>query len=151
MEAFESFVAVALETDGFVVSEAVKFPVRRKTGKLTYPEEQTHRYEVDLVAARSDRLILVTVKSFFGSRGVVADHVMGAATSDNGRRLYPLLPQPHDSRRRRAWPPPIATATAPTALRAGFTSAIRRAEARQPREADPSVGRHAARERRTHR
>ena len=34
-------------------------------------------FEVDLVAARADRLVLATVKSFFGSRGVVADAVMG--------------------------------------------------------------------------
>lgn len=91
MEAFESFVAIALETEGFVVSEAVKFPVRRKTGKVAYSEEQTHGYEVDLVAARNGRLVLATVKSFFGSRGVVADHVMGLATADNGRRLYLIL------------------------------------------------------------
>lgn len=76
VEAFESFVAIALETEGFVVSEAVKFPVKRKTGKAAYAEEQTHGYEVDLVGARRDRLVLATVKSFFGSRGVVADHVL---------------------------------------------------------------------------
>jgi hypothetical protein len=91
VEAFESFVAVALETEGFVASEAVKCPVKRKTAKIAYAEEQTHGDEVDLVAARNGRLVLATVKSFFGSRGVVADHVMGAATSDNGRRLYLLL------------------------------------------------------------
>jgi hypothetical protein len=94
MEAFESFVAVALETEGFVVSEAVKFPVKRKTGKVAYAEEQTHGYEVDLVAARNCRLVLATVKSYFGSRGVAADHVMGSPTSDNGRRLYLLLHEP---------------------------------------------------------
>ncbi|WP_188744741.1 hypothetical protein [Agromyces bauzanensis] len=40
---------------------------------------QTHGYEVDLVGANSERLVLATVKSFFGSRGVVADHVMGVS------------------------------------------------------------------------
>ncbi len=34
---------------------------------------QTHGYEVDLVGARSDRLVLATVQSYLGSRGVVAD------------------------------------------------------------------------------
>ncbi len=36
MEAFESFVAVALEAEGFVVSPAVKFPVQLKTRKAAY-------------------------------------------------------------------------------------------------------------------
>ena len=77
MEAFESFVAVALEADGFVVSSGVKFPVTLQTGKTARDEFQTHGFEVDLVAARADRLILGTVKSFFGSRGVAAEHVLG--------------------------------------------------------------------------
>ena len=77
MEAFEQFVAVALESEGFVVSPAVKFRVQRRTRKADRNELQTHGYEVDLVAARADRLVLATVKSFFGSRGVVAAHVLG--------------------------------------------------------------------------
>jgi hypothetical protein len=36
MEAFEAFVAVALEAEGFVVSEAVKFPVTLQTRKAAY-------------------------------------------------------------------------------------------------------------------
>jgi hypothetical protein len=77
MESFEQFVAVAMEAEGLIVSEAVKFPVRRQTRKALHDEVQTHGYEVDLVGARADRLVLATVKSFLGSRGVVADHVMG--------------------------------------------------------------------------
>ena len=42
MEAFESFVALALEAEKFVVSSAVKFNVKRRTAKLDYEEEQTH-------------------------------------------------------------------------------------------------------------
>src|SRR5690349_13390541 len=61
----------AMESDGLVVSEAVKFPVTRQTGKTSHKEVQTHGYEVDLIGARADRLVLATVKSFFGSRGVV--------------------------------------------------------------------------------
>ncbi len=67
MEAFESLVAVALEADGFVVSSGVKFPVKIQTGKTARDESQTHGFEGDLVAARANRLVLGTVKSFFGS------------------------------------------------------------------------------------
>ena len=93
MEAFEQFVAIALETEGFVVSPAVKFPVQLPTRKAAYEEIQTHGYEVDLVAANASRLILATVKSFFGSRGVVAEQVMGT-TNDRWRKLYLLLNEP---------------------------------------------------------
>lgn len=79
-----------MEGDGLVVSEAIKFPVRRQTAKAAYVETQTHGFEVDLVGARVDRLVLATVKSFFGSRGVVAEHVTGDTTSQH-KRLYALL------------------------------------------------------------
>lgn len=94
MESFEQFVAVAMESEGLVVSEAVKFPVQRQTQKATYHEVQTHGYEVDLIGARADRLILATVKSFFGSRGVVAEHVMGTGGDKKARSLYVLLNDP---------------------------------------------------------
>jgi hypothetical protein len=77
MESFESVVALVLEAEGFVVSGAVKFPVTRRTAKAMHKEVQTHGYEVDLVAARADMLVLATVKSFFGSRGVAAEDVAG--------------------------------------------------------------------------
>jgi len=91
MEAFESVVALALEAEGFVVSGAVKFPVRRQVAKAERKEVQTHGYEVDLVAARADMLVLATVKSFFGSRGVAAEDVAG-----DGRHSthYKLLNDP---------------------------------------------------------
>src|SRR5437867_2072712 len=94
MEAYESFVAVALDEEGFVVSEAAKFPVQLKTSKSAYDEYQTHGFEVDLVGARSDRLVLATVKSFFGSRGVVSEHVVGTTTNDAARKRYALLNDP---------------------------------------------------------
>jgi hypothetical protein len=75
MEAFEAFVAVALEGEGLVVSEGVKFPVKLRTGKAAYAEMQTHGYGVDLVGAPADALVLATVKSFFGSRGMVPEQV----------------------------------------------------------------------------
>jgi hypothetical protein len=94
VEAFETFVALALEEDGFIVSPAVKFPVERPTRRSDRPEVQKHGYEVDLVAARRDRLVLATVKSFLGSRGVAAEHVL--AESGDERRMggYRLLNDP---------------------------------------------------------
>lgn len=91
MEALEQFVALALETEGLVVSSALKFPVKRRTGKLAYEEWQTHGYEVDLVGARSDRLVLALVKSYFGSRGVAAEHVIGLSGNTH---WYLLLNDP---------------------------------------------------------
>ena len=91
MEAFESFVAVAIESENFVVSPAVKFNVKLKTKKAAYDEFQSHGYEVDLVGARADRLVLATVKSFFGSRGVVAEHVTGDSSNERWNKLYALL------------------------------------------------------------
>ena len=70
MESFEHVCRVALETEGFVVTTNVKFYVRRRTRKAAYAEYQEHGYEIDLVGARGDALILAEVKSFFGSRGV---------------------------------------------------------------------------------
>lgn len=87
MEAFESFVALALESERLVVSEALKFPVAQQTASGL----QTHGYEVDLVGARADRLVLASVKSFFGSAGVVADHVIGRAAQSGLNKRYALL------------------------------------------------------------
>jgi len=86
MEAFEQFVAVAMKEEGLVVSEAVKFPVKRQV-KKDRKEEQTHGYEVDLVGARQDMLVLATIKSFFGSRGVQAADVSGNGSNPGAYRL----------------------------------------------------------------
>lgn len=94
MEAFESFCAVALEAEGLVVSSGVKFPVALKTRKAAYSEIQTHGYEIDLVGARADLLVLATVKSYFGSRGVVAEHVTGETSDHTASRRYLLLNHP---------------------------------------------------------
>jgi hypothetical protein len=93
MEAFESFVALAMEDEGLVVSSAVKFPVTRRTAKAQHEETQTHGFEVDLVAANASKVVLASVKSFFGSRGVVAEHVDGTAGGAEAR-LYALLNDP---------------------------------------------------------
>jgi hypothetical protein len=91
VEAFESFVAVALEAEDLVVSGGVKFRVKLPTRKAAYVEEQAHGYEVDLVGARGDRLVLASVKSAFGSNGVVAEHVTGETSNDAASRRYRLL------------------------------------------------------------
>ena len=94
MEAFETFVALALEEEGFIVSPAVKFPVRRRVRKASRVEFQEHGYEVDLVAARASRLVLATVKSFLGSRGVAADAVTGESSDRRKAGMYRLLNDP---------------------------------------------------------
>lgn len=90
MEAFESFVALAMETEKLVVSEALKFPVTQQTTS----GNQTHGYEVDLVGARQDRLILASVKSYFGSYGVVFEHVAGTARTKTHNKRFALLNNP---------------------------------------------------------
>lgn len=87
MEAFEQFIAVAMEEEGLVVSSAVKFFVTRKVKKEGRDEFQRHGYEVDLVGANAEGLVLATVKSFFGSRGVQAKEVMGKSGSTGSYRL----------------------------------------------------------------
>jgi hypothetical protein len=94
MEAFEAFVALTLEAEGLVVSDAVKFPVTRPTAKATHQEIQTHGFEVDLVGASAAKLVLASVKSFFGSRGVVATAVRGEAPKPADNRLYAMLNDP---------------------------------------------------------
>jgi hypothetical protein len=64
-----------------VVTGATKFPVVLHVQKGA--QTQTDGFEVDLVAAWADRLVLASVKSFFGSRGVVASLVDGT-TADVG-------------------------------------------------------------------
>ncbi|HLI55555.1 MAG TPA: hypothetical protein VKY26_00855, partial [Actinomycetota bacterium] len=79
MESFEQVCKVALEAEGFVVTGNVKFFVRRRTRRAAYEEFQEHGYEVDLVGARGDRLVLGEVKSYFGSRGVNRQGFRGIA------------------------------------------------------------------------
>jgi hypothetical protein len=80
MEAFEHVVKVHLEAKGYVVTSGVKFPIcrtiKKRSGRV---ERQTHGYEVDLIAARQDSLMLCSVKSFFGSLGVCCEGFVGLA------------------------------------------------------------------------
>jgi hypothetical protein len=87
MEAFEQFAAVHLENQGLVVTGPTKFPVARQVKKVGRDETQTHGYEVDLIGARSDKLVLASVKSFFGSQGVMSYAVNGTIDSRGGFRL----------------------------------------------------------------
>ena len=81
MEAFEHVVKVHLEVQGYVVTTNVKFPVRRKTLKAAREEHQTHGYEVDIVAAKGNELILGSVKSYLDSKGVNRQCFEGIADS----------------------------------------------------------------------
>lgn len=85
MESFEHICKVALEAEGFVVTTNVKFPGRRQTRRADRDEFQTHGYEVDLVGARMDALVLASVKSFLGSRGVNADAFVGLVSNPTPR------------------------------------------------------------------
>ncbi len=66
MEGFEHLVKVTMETEGLIVTGNVKFHAYKETTS----GKQKHGYEIDLVGARQDKLVLASVKSFFGSRGV---------------------------------------------------------------------------------
>lgn len=55
---------------------------------MRHTEIQEHNYEIDLVGARADRLVLVSVKSYFGSKGV--RHVDVAGTGKYASRYMVL-------------------------------------------------------------
>ena len=83
MESFEAVVAAALEAENYVVSG----PITIKwfsPGQPKVKGQQPNRLEIDLVAARGDRLVLATVKSFFGSGGVYPNDVMGKGRGASG-------------------------------------------------------------------
>ena len=83
MESFEAVVATALEAENYVVTG----PITIKWFSPGHPKakgEQPNRLEIDLVAARGDRLVLATVKSFFGSGGVYPNDVMGTGRGASG-------------------------------------------------------------------
>jgi hypothetical protein len=80
-----------MEAENLVVSAGVKFPVKRQVRKAQRIEFQTHGYEVDLVGANADWLVLASVKSFFGSLGVRSQVVSGVG-GDTG--VFRLLNEP---------------------------------------------------------
>lgn len=80
MEAFEHVVKVFLEGQGYAVTNNIKFPITREIVKKDgRRENQTHGYEVDIVAAKGTELLLASVKSFLGSRGVTRQGFSGLA------------------------------------------------------------------------
>jgi hypothetical protein len=96
MEGFEHVVKVALEAEGLIVAGNLKFPVKRKTRKAASEEHQTHGYEVDLVGARRNKLVLASVKSFFGSQGVSISgfRIAGSRSFPKLERLYAFFNEP---------------------------------------------------------
>lgn len=93
MEAYEQFVALAIESEGFVVGGPFKFPVTARTSKSSHVEVQTHGREIDLIGGRRDRLVLASVKSYFGSHGVSASHLRGEGRPEYAKR-YAVLNNP---------------------------------------------------------
>jgi hypothetical protein len=96
VEGFEHLVKVALETENLIVAGNLKFYVERRTRKKHKEEKQKHGYEVDLVGARHDLLVLASVKSFFGSKGVNCQGFIGLAdeTKKSHYDLYKLFNYP---------------------------------------------------------
>jgi len=93
-EGFEQFVKVALEAEDLIVSGNLKFFVRRRTKNR---QLQTHGYDVDLVGARRDKLVLASVKSFFGSKGVGEqgfDGIDDPLKSSKEQELYKMFNYP---------------------------------------------------------
>ncbi|MBA3272997.1 MAG: hypothetical protein H0T11_03875 [Chthoniobacterales bacterium] len=87
MEAFEHIVKVFLESQGYIVTSGVKFPVKLRVKGTTLPAFQTHGFEIDLVAARSDSLKLCSVKSYLGSAGVSREGFKKLATRPKASHL----------------------------------------------------------------
>lgn len=85
MEGFEHLVKVAMESEGLVCDGPMKFPVQRPTRRKSRAEKQTHGYEVDVVGARRNLLVLASVKSWFGSKGVSVQGFCGLA--DDQKRI----------------------------------------------------------------
>jgi hypothetical protein len=87
MEAFESFVALAMQTEGLVVAGPFKFKIGYLQKGPKPSGWQDTPYEIDLIGASRDRLVLATVKSFFGSGGVFPNEVMGVKGKIGGYRM----------------------------------------------------------------
>jgi hypothetical protein len=78
-----------MRAENLHVSGPIKFKVRKQTKKTSKIEFQTHGYEVDLVGMRKDKLVLASVKSFFGSGGVFFNDV--AAIKGHSGSGYKML------------------------------------------------------------
>jgi hypothetical protein len=97
MEAFESFVALALETEELVVSEALKFPVAQQTTSGKQPTAtRSTSLEHDLTASssrRSSRSSARTAAERFGYQAhqvemrLYVGKFAGAKTGEHRRRI----------------------------------------------------------------
>ena len=102
------------------------------------------------MGARADRLVLATVKSFFGSRGVVADHVTGRGGTPAQQRLYASTPPWCPTRCSPQPPqPPTATAPEPTNRDPTLRRQVRSTRDPQPRKSKTRLARSSERRRRT--
>lgn len=79
LESFGQVAKVFYEGRGYVVTSNVKFPVLKQTKRAAYAEFQEHGYEIDLVAARAQSLVLASVKSYLSSTGVQPQGFKGLA------------------------------------------------------------------------
>lgn len=77
MEAYENMVARAMETEGLLVAGPKKFAFMLPYMKQGKERIATTWIEVDLIGMSADRLILASVKSYFGSGGTDASHFLG--------------------------------------------------------------------------
>lgn len=77
MESFESLVALAMQAENLAVSGPTKFKIKMLSNNQNQEVYQTHGYEVDVIGMRQDKLVLASVKSFFGSGGVKGKELVG--------------------------------------------------------------------------
>jgi hypothetical protein len=90
MKVFESFAALAMETEGLVVSEAVKFKFQVKTSKQDPAQTKDQTYVVDLVGLSFNKLVLALVRPSLAGQGTRAIHVAGL-NWHGGNRPFRLL------------------------------------------------------------
>ena len=84
MDGLDQIASLYLEIEGFAVSRRVIFPVETVVYKAMRTERQTEVFEIDLVAARADKIRLCSVKSFLTSQEIGRQGFKGIA--DEGLR-----------------------------------------------------------------
>jgi len=90
MKVFESFAALAMETEGLVVNAAVEFKFQVKTSKQDPTQTKDQTYVVDLVGVSSNKLVLALVRPSLASPGARAVQVAGV-NWHGGNRPFRLL------------------------------------------------------------
>lgn len=87
MESFEQFVAVAMQSEGLVVTGPFRFKIGYLNLTPDFKGKQDTPYEIDLIGASRERLVLATVKSFFGSQGARPKDVLGTGKDASHYRM----------------------------------------------------------------